>query len=254
MSLKVRKIESVHNKNIKKLIKEIQKFFVFEGEKVVRDIINRGIKTRIIIANVKTELSSDLKNIETGELWLANRTVLKKISSMKNTPNLIAIAEFDPDPIDFSTDQIIIGLDNIQDPGNMGTLFRCAAAFGIRSIALSGECVNINNSKFLRAAQNSIFSIRTNSFKNLNSLLKRATDNGYNIYLASPKTSGTKEKIENIKNPSIVVIGSEGKGINEELLMEFKNIKIDQSEEVESLNAGISGCIIMNSLKKMFDL
>ncbi len=254
MSLKVKRIDSTGNESLKRLLKSERELFFFEGEKIAKDIVADGVRTKFLISNVKKELPFDLKKVETEELWLVSRAILKKISSLKDTPDLIAVVEYIPEPALFTSETVAVALDNIQDPGNMGTLFRCAAAFGIKDLLLSGHCVSLNNRKFLRAAQNSIFSIRVSRFDTLDSLVKKVENRGFNIYMTSPHVRGVVEKAEKIKIPAIVVIGSEGQGIDENILKSFKKIAIEQSGNVESLNAGISGCIIMNDLKNLFRL
>lgn len=252
--MKVRKIESLQNENLKRFIKNCDNYSVFEGEKLVTDIINRKVEIKIVIAGMNSELPFNLETLNSDELWFVSKKVLKKLSSLKTAPGIIAVIEMKYDPPDFSSGEPIICLDNIQDPGNMGTLFRCAAAFGIRNVALSGKCVNLNNRKFIRAAQDSFFSLRIGSFKTLKSLIEVALKNRYNIYLSSARRDLNKIEIGEIETPFLIVIGSEGSGIDDNLLSEYKAIVIEQTDNVDSLNAGISGCIIMNEIKNSFEL
>ena len=96
--------------------------------------------------------------------------------------------------------------------------------------------------------------MRIGSFKTLKSLLKKAVKERYNIYLTSSRGDVNKVGIGEIENPVLIVIGSEGSGIDDKLLSEFKTVVIEQTDNVDSLNAGISGCIIMNGIKNIFKL
>jgi tRNA G18 (ribose-2'-O)-methylase SpoU len=147
--------------------------------------------------------------------------------------------------------QTILILDNIQDPANTGTIFRCASAFGISNIAFTGNCVKPNNRKFLRGCQGSILDINHQSFPSLNDLLKKSEIRNYNIYLTSSKKSHRTLDVEQINFPSLIIIGNEGSGLSEDLFLKYPSLKIPQKPTIESLNAGVSACIIMYEISKL---
>jgi TrmH family RNA methyltransferase len=232
------------------LLKDRDAYFIFEGEKLVRDILNRDIEISKLIIDQKKEDELNIAGKTIHETWYVNETVIKKISSLKENPGFIAVLKIKKRKINLNKAKIVIALNNVQDPGNAGTILRCAAAFDIDSIALTGASVNPNNPRFLRAAQTSFFEVDIQEFADIETLLKKSETKHYHIYLTS---SGPPEDIitlEKIRFPCLIVFGNEGQGLNGELFTRFPSLHIPQNKCVESLNVGISACIIMYELSK----
>ncbi|MEN8223194.1 MAG: RNA methyltransferase [Acidobacteriota bacterium] len=254
MSLKIENIVSDKNDKVKKLLSRRDELYIFEGEKLVSDILKNNFKPSLmVINNDNYEKFIDFIPRETA-VWLVSERVMKKISSLRSLPAVILIFDKLPVDSDIYKKKIIFAVDNIQDPGNLGSVFRCAAAFGIPSIALTGECVRLTNTKFLRTAQNSVFYISVKRFDSLKSFLTEVKRDKFNVYLTSSHRQEKKSDIEDIKLPAVVVIGNEGKGVEKGLLDKYPAISIDQTGLVESLNAGVSSCILMNRISAKLDL
>ena len=240
------RINSRSNQRVKELIKEKDQYFFFEGEKLVRDILHMGIEISLLIVNEKKENKLPVpKKTVVKETWVVSGTVLEKISSLKEKPDIIAVLEWQEKPIDFHQAAVVIGLDSIQDPANVGTIFRCAAAFGIDTIILTGISVNLNNSKFLRAAQDSFFKVDYQRFADVETLIREAEAANFNIYLTSSHDSSYVIAPHHIERPCLILFGNEGKGLDKALFERYPSVKILQKDEVESLNVGVSACIIM---------
>jgi len=248
--MKIR-VDSKSNNKLKQLLKEKDDYYIFEGEKLVKDILRKKIIISKFITTKKNE--NDFKEFEKNinEFWLVSESVMNKISDLKNASEYIAFIKIKKNKINFSLAQTILVLDNIQDPANAGTIFRCASAFGISNIAFTGNCVKTNNRKFLRGSQGSILDINHQSFSNLQTLLKKSEIRNFNIYLTSSKNSHRTIDIERINFPGLIIIGNEGKGLSQELFLKYFSIKIPQKNTVESLNAGVSACILMYEIKKL---
>ncbi|MCK4763684.1 MAG: RNA methyltransferase [Candidatus Aminicenantes bacterium] len=246
------RITSRSNQKVKELLKERDRddCFIFEGEKLVRDILKRDMETWKLIVNSKKEDELDISGKTIHETWYVNETVLKKISSLKDTPDFIAVLKIKKRRVNLNKDRIIVVLDNVQDPGNAGSIFRCAAAFGIDSIALTGACVKPNNPRFLRAAQASFFEVDFQGFADIDTLIKKATAKNYNIYLTSSRSMKRSTVPGEVKFPCLLVFGNEGQGLDEELFTRFPALTIPQEKSVESLNVGVSACIIMYEMTK----
>jgi TrmH family RNA methyltransferase len=247
-------IFSRSNSRLKELLKQRNSYCFFEGEKLVKDILKKEIPISILIIHQSNQaeipqIPIDGKNIT--EIWYVNDLVLSKICTLKEKPNLIAVLELEETGIDFENAGIIFALDNVQDPGNVGTIFRCASAFGIPSIAFSGLSIKLNNPKFLRAAQDSIFFARTERFLHFEDLVKKSKKEGYHIYLTSPGLSINTIDVNQIEQPCVIVMGNEGKGLGEGLFDRFPSVRVGQSKGVDSLNVGVCACILMHELKKL---
>jgi RNA methyltransferase, TrmH family len=243
------KIQSRSNQKVKDLIKNKDDYFFFEGEKLVNDILERNIDIDVLIINENKENTFNTPGkAKINETWLVSESILEKLSSLKEKPDIIAALKLKEKPIDFKKSKVVIALDNIQDPANAGVIFRCAAAFGVDSIAFTGSGVKKNNPKLLRAAQNSIFDIHTQHYDCAESLVKSAEKAGFNIYLTSSHSPNNSITPKEIQKPCLILFGNEGKGLDEFLFTQYPSVTIPQTNKVESLNVGASACIIMSNL------
>jgi len=244
-------INSRSNPRVKDLLKNRERYFFFEGEKLARDILERGIAVSVLIIHRdKGNRFAVPGTARIGETWIAASEVMGKVSSLKEEPGVIAVLEWREEPVDFRRSSLVIGLDNIQDPGNVGTVFRCAAAFGVETIALSGDSVKLNNGKFLRAAQNAFFDIRCRGYGDVRELIREAEAAGFHIYLTSSHEGKRVVEPAGVERPALVLLGNEGKGLDPELFERYPSVRIPRANRVESLNVGISACIIMYELNQ----
>jgi len=254
LSSKIEHISSDKSIKVKTLISRKDELFIFEGEKLVLDIIGKNFIPSILVVNDDQRGKFDSIPLEGSNVWYVSEKVIRKISSFKSPPAIIAVYEKLPENPGFYDNKVIFVLDNIQDPGNLGSAFRCAAAFGVRSIALTGESVKLTNAKFLRTAQNSVFYLSVEKLNSLENFIDEAEKRKYNIYLTSSHKQKRPVPIEAVKLPAVIVLGNEGKGVDGNLFSRYQSVQIEQTDLVESLNAGISGCILMKMISGHFGL
>ena len=144
----------------------------------------------------------------------------------------------------------VLALDNIQDPGNLGTIIRSALAFGVTTIVLSEDTVDLYNPKVLRATQGMIF--HTNIIvRDLFDWLRMVRGSDFNIYGTSVdggvdvKTLGKEEK-----DNFVLIVGNEGNGVSRKLLdLCDKNLYISMTSRVESLNVAVATSILLYELR-----
>ena len=145
----------------------------------------------------------------------------------------------------------ILLLDNVQDPGNLGTIIRSAVAFNVDSIVLSPDCVDVYNPKVLRSTQGMIFHIPIivrDLFETIDTIKKEEIPVYGTRVEFGEDVSSLKEK-DKVKYA--LVMGNEGNGVKRELLEKCdKNLFIDMSEKVESLNVSVAASILMYELNK----
>jgi len=246
----VYRITSRSNPKVKELIKERDNYFIFEGEKLVRDILRRDMEIAKLIINSREEGKLAVSGKRIREIWYVHPQVLAKISSLKENQDFLAVLKVGKRKINLNKARVVIGIHDVQDPGNVGTIFRCAAAFGIDSIALTGASVNPNNSRFLRAAQTSFFDVNFQEFEDAETLIKKSQAKGYHVYLTSAGFPGSEKPVhfDTICYPCVILFGNEGQGLHTSLLNRFPILSIPQNKSVESLNVGVSACIIMHEL------
>lgn len=221
------------NKLKKKKFRNEKNLFLIETRKMIDEAIKSNRNIEYIIQKESNELVYD------NSIFIEDK-LFNEISNLVTPDGYMAIvSKYNEDKL---SENILI-LDNIQDPGNMGTLIRSAEAFGYNTI-ISINSVDYYNEKVLRSTMGSIFRlnlIETN-YEFINTL------NGYKIYIADMNGEDFRE-IESSQKKAIV-IGNEGNGISEEIKkIPHKLVKIPMQGKVESLNAAVSGSILMSTLK-----
>ncbi|MDX1902602.1 MAG: RNA methyltransferase [Thermonemataceae bacterium] len=227
----------------KKYRKE-ENLFLVEGVKSVLELIKSDFTIKKIFYTeifekkytIPTSISSEMVSIED----------LKGISFLENNQEVLAVVEqkSNKELVDYSN-ELLIALDNLQDPGNLGTIIRVADWYGIKKVICSRETVDFYNPKVIAASMGSFMRVEV-FYADLNFFLKNAFEKGEDIY-------GTLLNGDNIyKTPlrkkGIVVMGNEAKGISEELLPYItQKITIPRVGGAESLNVGIATAVVIDN-------
>ena len=240
-------ISSVDNSKIKEIRKLKQnkyskenKLFLVETQHLVKEAYNAGILKEVI------KLDSNSNNYEVNEIIVTDN-VMKTLTSMPSIPSVIGICSYIEDSKNLG-DKIVI-LDNVQDPGNIGTIIRTAVAFNYDTIVLSSNSVNKYNEKVIRASQGMLFKINIIE-KDLIEFIPKLKEQGYDVY-GTNVVNGINIKEVNKSNKHAFILGNEGNGVSSEVgKLVDKNIYIDINENCESLNVGIAGAIIMYEMGK----
>ncbi|MBE6139822.1 MAG: RNA methyltransferase [Firmicutes bacterium] len=232
---KIKNIKKLYNKKYRDEFNE----FLIEGEHLVKEAYEKGILKELIL-----EEGTDFKlDVETSYV---TSNVLKYISELSNPCKIMGICKkLEEQEIG---NKIVI-LDGVQDPGNLGTIIRSCVAFNIDTIVLSHDCVDLYNSKVLRATQGMIFNINIIE-RDLIDFIPTLKGNNYKIY--GTKVNGGKSLKSVEKSEKFVIImGNEGSGVKTEILdMCSDYIYIDMNKTCESLNVGVATSIILYELDK----
>lgn len=247
-------ITSKNNENIlliKKLSSKQKRkslsLFLVEGIKVCLE----ALSSNYVIKNtfVNSQKMYDFA-IEKGfsNIIQIESSLFNSISDTVTTQGIISVCEYKQNSFVLPKGNSLI-LDNIQDPGNLGTLIRTAVASDFIDIYMI-NCVDFANDKVIRSSMGAIFKanlINTTISKiveekpNFNSIFLSADMSGENLF----KTTFTDN------NKYALIIGNEGNGIEQELFdISDKTISIPMQNNIESLNAGVSGSIIMYQIKE----
>lgn len=234
-------IESVNNDKVKyfKKLREKKhilenKEYIVEGEHLVEEAYKAGLLTAVIL-NENTENPYDIQEVR------VSKRVMETISLLKSVPNIMGVVKLNFNE-KISGKKIIL-LDNVQDPGNVGTIIRSALAFNVDTVIFSKDSVSIYNDKMIRSSEGTIFKMNivvmdlieaVDTIKTMNIPIYYADMNG-SINLDEANTTSYA-----------LILGSEGQGVSEKLrTIADGSIKIDMKTGVESLNVAISGAIIM---------
>lgn len=252
-------------KNTIKLIKslehkkhrDMEQLFVAEGSKIVLDFIKSGLKVVHLCAYPEwiKEHQNSIKDFKNQTIEI-HESVMKKISHLHTPSPVLATFKIDAKQIfnfNFESLSSLLFLDGIQDPGNLGTLIRTADWFGIKNIVCSNNSVDCYNPKVVQSTMGSLARVNI-SYSEIGTFFQSVPSD---FAIIGAYMEGTS--INNFKFPSktILVIGSEGKGIssNTESFVTHKVSiprfnKIDETNSAESLNASVAGAILCYEYSK----
>lgn len=234
-------IESLNNEKIKyytklndKKYRKSEKLFIAAGEHLVTEALKKNIVKEILLLNGEENIYGDVTYVTSD--------ILKKVSDLTNYPKVLAICYIKDD---LKIEGNVVALDNIKDPGNLGTIIRSAVAFNYDTILLSEECVDVYNSKVVRATEGMLFNVNIVTCDLFSTLLKLKED-GYKIY-GTDVVNGESPAYES--NKHVLIIGSEARGMSNSIReICDKNLYIKMNDKCESLNAGVSASILMYEL------
>jgi len=222
--------------------RDAEQVFIAEGPKLVNELLMAENCKIVQVYAVKDWNGNSKANIEAIEI---TSDELQKISQLTTANQVLAIAK----KIEWKKEPVVKGnislvLDEIQDPGNMGTIIRLADWFGVKNIFCSMDCVDVYNPKVVQASMGSITRVRV-EYTELSSWLKN--NNEIRIY-ATTLNGRDITKMEKITE-GMIVIGNESKGISEEILkLSNVQITIPRKGKAESLNAAVATGIILSHL------
>lgn len=237
-------ITSINNQTIKELDKlkqkkyrDLEQKFLIEGEHLVEEAEKSGVLEKIILLE-NSEYHSNLEKI------YVSKSVMKKLSSLDTPPNIIGVCKM------LSRKELgkkVLLLDDIQDPGNLGTIIRSSVAFNVDSIVMSLNTVDLYNPKVIRSTQGMIFKI--NLIKDdLGQVIKNLKSKNIPIYTTNVNGG---ENIKNINSTDSygLIMGNEGNGVKDEIsTLADRKIYIPMNSKVESLNVSVAASILLYEL------
>lgn len=235
-NFKIKELKKLHNKKNR----DISNQFLIEGEHLVIEAFKGGLLQELIIEE-SYNVDIDIKKT------YVSKKVISYLSLLESPSKVIGICNKKKETDEYG-DKVLV-LENIQDPGNLGTIIRSAYAFNVTTVVISEDTVDLYNEKVLRSSQGMFFKINVIR-KNIEQLLIELRKKGYQIYGTDVIKGVYLNKLEN-RNKSVIIIGNEGQGIKEktkELCDEI--ILIKMNEDCESLNASVAASIIMYEFNK----
>ena len=238
------------SKNHIKLITSLQqkkyrqkhKLFVAEGVKVVNELLNSTFEVEQLFTTADFMVSSEIKNVV-----LVSETELKKISQLKNPNKVLGLFKIPAEKIT-ENKGLIVALDAINDPGNLGTIIRLCDWFGVQKLVCSTTTVDCYNQKVVQASMGSLTRLEIiytdlEAFLNQTKLPSFIADmDGENVY----KSSLPKE--------AILVMGNEANGVSD-VIRNIVDAKISiprfgKTQETESLNVATATAILISEFKR----
>jgi len=213
--------------------------FIVEGKKICSELIHSEFEIERLFSTEKFK-----NEFPTAELISSKDA--DRLSNLKNQSNVIGIVKIPTYDMPNDYEKITIYLDDIKDPGNMGTIIRSLDWFGYENIFCSSNCVDVFNNKTVMASMGSVFRVKSHTIT-LGELCKKfafddiigATLDGENLY-SYP-----------FDKKSIIVLGNEANGITLDSLNQInKSISIPKKGNAESLNVSTATSIILNEINR----
>jgi TrmH family RNA methyltransferase len=250
------------SKNTIKLIKSLahkkfrlrEKLFLVEGDKNVSEVLNSKIKVEKLFAT-KTFLEVHKKDVNNVKLLEeANKDELKQASILKSPQNSIALCRLPESkklPETFDSD-LWIYLDDIQDPGNLGTIIRICDWFGIERLFCSPKTVDIFNPKVIQSSMGSFcrIDVTYSEFEDLATIA-----NNEKIAIIGAFLEGSNIYKQKLPQKALLVLGNEGNGISKiienRITQKLRIPEFNQNvNSAESLNVGVASAIFCSEFKR----
>lgn len=234
-------ITSVNNERIKEINKLKDKkyrdqtnTFLIEGKHLVSEAYKEGLIKELILEE-KEKFSLDCPTI------YVTKEIIKKLSNMESPSSIMAVSYKKEEKA--IGDKILI-LDDIQDPGNLGTIIRSALAFDIDTVVLSPRTVDLYNPKVIRSTKGMVFHLNI-IVREIIPFINELKEKDYKVF--GTKVDGGND-VRNIQigNRFALIVGNEGQGISDDVSSICdENLYIKMNENVESLNVGVATSILL---------
>ena len=248
-------ITSTSNQKIKDLV-QLQKkakarnkegVFIAEGSRMVLETPKERIK-QLYISETYFEKGGQELDENGFEFEILSDNVFSYVSDTKTPQGILAIVKRKDYSLEDILDAVnphLIVLDNLQDPGNLGTIFRTAEAAGVTGIVLSKDCVDIYNPKVIRSTMGAIYRMPFVYVEDLLEALKLMNKKNITTYAAHLKGKNSYD-MEDYKSSCAFLIGNEGNGLSEAVSNAADTwIRIPMEGEAESLNAAVAAAVLM---------
>lgn len=242
-------VKSVRKLREKKY-RDLENAYIIEGLKMLKEAIVEKATIKQIIICDDCEKSDSMPRelmyeIAKYDCTYVTNKVFKYISEVQTPQGVLAVVEKNNKKreIDYSED-IIIALDDIQDPGNLGTILRTIDSIGLKQIIVSKGTADVYNPKVVRSTMGAIFRINVLECENLVKCIKEARRHKFKLVVTLPQASDSIYDISYKKK--IVAIGNEANGVSKEILnIADEKVKIPMIGKTESLNASVATGVVL---------
>lgn len=243
----IKEIKSINNELIKEASKLKEKKYRDQKGKFLIEGYHLIEMASDLLETVFVTDKRDYDKIPGVNYYLVSKEVINKLSQTINSQGIVGICH-KLEEKEVKSNNVLM-FDNLQDPGNVGTLIRSALAFNCKDVILSLNTVDIYNDKVIRSSQGAIFKINI-IYRNLVDEIKKLQKDGYKVYGTSLNNAKSIDDIEFPKK-KVIILGNEGNGVSSDILQETdENIFLEMNKEIDSLNVGVAGSIIMYELFK----
>jgi len=254
----VKEITSVHNPQIQ-FLKGLQKaknrreanLFLAESVKMVREALALSLCRTLIVDGRRQEEYAEM--IATAqslgcEVLLVTDAIMGSISEQKTPQGVMCTVEIPGEP-DALSGRLLVAMDGVQDPGNVGTILRTADAAGFDGALLSSACADLYSAKTLRATMGSVFRVPAKRVDDLPAALETLKTQGYAI--VATELGGADFYTHCPHDKAVLVIGSEGNGVSQAVRdCATHHLALPMRGGAESLNAAVAAGIMIYEMAR----
>ncbi len=213
-----------------------------EGDKIIREVLSSNFKVNLLVGT--PEFMELVAPEQSTQCYIADESELGQLGHLKTNNTALAVVEFPPEKTPNPTKGVTLFLDDIGDPGNMGTIIRTADWYGVDQIVVSSESVEWTNPKAIQATMGSFLRVPVFTDDKEYQWLKSA-----NIPIWGSVMDGKQMDACPFKAPMILVIGNESKGISKPVKALCQGLtSIPGFGGAESLNAAVATGILLEKV------
>lgn len=222
--------------------------FVIEGIKLFNEAARAGVKIRSLFVTDEAleKYGAEIEKASCGKVYSVTDEVYAKLSTESAPQGVFAVCEqFKAPERAASGEPFALVLDGVADPGNLGTMIRCADALGADRVFIGEGGADIYNPKTVRAAMGSIFRVGTERC-DAASAVTRLRGDGYKVYAATLDARAEDVRRADVSGKVAFVIGNEGHGVSEKVAAACDgSVIIPMTKGIESLNAAVAASLLM---------
>jgi len=239
----VKFIKSLHQKKFRN---QEQKFFV-EGEKSVLEVANSDFKVDLILGTAPFFQEHQDKFEKEVEKITLTQNQLENLGQYKSNDSALAIAQMKQNnPFNLLKGELAIALDDVRDPGNLGTIIRVADWYGIKKLVFSNHTAEFYNPKVIQASMGSFTRVEF-FYADLSKILQKWQVPVYGAFLDGNNIHQMKSL-----EPGVILMGNESKGISDEVgKLVTEKVTIPGFGQAESLNVAIATAILCDNFKRL---
>ena len=235
--------------------RQAKSVFVAEGPKIVGDLLNAGFEPTYLVVVECSDFASRLQNFDVNEVQIDFVTAddLRKVSSLEAPQQVLAVLKQPVWQLDsnIASKELCLALDEVQNPGNLGTIIRLAAWFGIEHLFCSKGCADVYNSKTVQATMGGLAHVKVH-YVDLVEMIGNLPDSTpiYGTFLDGENLYGKQ-----LEQRGLIVMGNEGRGVSKEV----ENLVTEklfipnypaERESTESLNVAIATAIVCAEFRR----
>lgn len=235
-------ITSTSNSLVKELrkLRDCKEFLFLDNPKLVEEAKQSGRTLEYVV--FEDGKQEKFKNIVGKTNLIVSENVFKALSNSSTSQGLLAIVKSETKKFKPPCGNFLV-LDEVQDPGNVGTLLRSALAFGFNDVYLI-NCASLTNEKVVRSTMGALFKLNACEISRQQFVEKFKNSN-----LICGQMDGVDVRKQSFEFPVGIIVGNEGNGVSTQLKEISKSVAIKMERNIESLNVAVAGSILMFEIK-----